>query len=426
MKWGELRHTRWRLGWCGLLIVSMLGCSGELREGGPAFGAGGTSASATGGSAGDGGRAVGGGGSGGAADGTPGSGGNAGDSGTAGTGGLPSSGGSGGNVIEPPPGTMPMFVAQGEAGRTLISCDDGRSWVADRSDYGGNYCQDTDCDHHSGAGRGVVWAEGWFFAAFGWGAPGSVRRSRNGVDWESVLDGEVFGGISYGNGRLLGAHKYAQYSDDLGETWVDPGTASIEGRNVRATAFVPYSGGRFVIAASSSSGTELVTSSNGVSWDAPDSLPTECAAGVRLPGRIIYGNGIIVTVGDDGVVCRSANGGTTWTSTSISNRLRGGGVWNGSEFMTWDRGTLFRSTDGASWTETDTVPSHIDVGVVAMSDEGTFASITAGYRQEYDGQLAYRSEDGIHWDVLTDDAFSQGHPMRAMTFGYGVPSAACP
>src|SRR5262245_36884214 len=34
----------------------------------------------------------------------------------------------------PPEGTIPIFVAQGNVGRTTISCDDGQSWVANRSD----------------------------------------------------------------------------------------------------------------------------------------------------------------------------------------------------------------------------------------------------------------------------------------------------
>jgi hypothetical protein len=403
-----------------MVIALLAACSGELEgepfdndgDGGGAFGGGGED-----------------GGPGGMVAQSGGSGGTAGSGGqdNQGLGGTPAGqGGHGGNAIDPPAGTIPMFVAQGEAGRTLVSCDDGRSWVADQSDHGWQYCNSNDCDHDSGAGRGVIWADGWFVLTFGWGATGSIRRSRDGVTWESVLDGEVFGGIAFGNGRLVAAHKYGRYSDDLGETWNEAGIASVSGKNVRAAAFVPHGQGLFLIAASSSSTSEIVYGTDGIHFQVPESLPMSCAERVRLPGRIAYGNGTIVTVGDDGVVCRSIDGGRTWTARSISNRLRGGGVWTGSEFMTWDRGTVFRSTDGDTWTRTDTVPSDVDVGVVAISDSGTFASITAGYKQEYEGQRAYRSEDGIQWEVLSDDAFSQGHPMRAMTFGYGLPSAECP
>jgi hypothetical protein len=316
-----------------------------------------------------------------------------------------------------------MFVAQGIAGRTLISCDDGRSWVADQSDRGWKYCDSNDCSHDSGAGKGVIWADGWFFLTFGWGAPGSIRRSRDGVTWESMLVGENFGGITYGNGRIVAAHKYGRYSDDLGETWPDPRIASISGKNVRAATFVPHGAGLFLIAASSSSTSEIVYSSDGIYWSAPDSLPAACAQEIRNSQRFVYGNGIIATAGGNGVICRSTDGGRTWTSKSISNGLGGGAVWTGSEFMTWDDGTVFRSTDGDTWTEADTVPNDLDVGAVAISDSGTIAVID---REHYENQRAYRSVDGVHWEELPESAFMGGHPMRAMTFGYGQPSEHCP
>jgi len=422
MRGGPYRQVAW---W-GVWIALLAACSGELTGDGDPSGGGSGGEPGLAGTPGSGGNQGGSSGSGGIIGGAGGSTGGAAGTNTGGTGGdTPGSGGAGGNVA-PPPGTIPMFLAQGEAGRTLVSCDDGRSWVADQSDHDGNYCDSHDCDHHPGAGRGLASAEGWFFATFGWGDPGAILRSRDGVVWESVLEGEVFGGIAYGNDRILAAQRYSRYSDDLGETWPKAGEASISGRNVRATAFVPHDGGLFIISASSSTTSEIVYSRDGLSWQAPETLPESCASSVRLPGRIIYGNGTIVTTGEDGTICRSSDGGRNWTAKSISSRLRGGGIWNGSEFMTWDRGSVFRSADGVQWTETSTVPSDVDVGVVAISDRGTIASITAGSKQEYEGQLAYRSEDGIHWEVLSGDAFSQGHPMRAMIFGYGEPSQYCP
>jgi len=52
-------------------------------------------------------------------------------------------------------GSTPVFVAQGHAGRTTVSCDDGNTWVANRSDNDSIVCftNGVDCDHQSGAGR---------------------------------------------------------------------------------------------------------------------------------------------------------------------------------------------------------------------------------------------------------------------------------
>src|SRR5690606_6858809 len=84
---------------------------------------------------------------------------------------------------------VPLFVAQGHLGRTVISCDGGQSWTADQSNDAEAQCwsgpdDEPDCDHDPGAGRGIVFADGWFVATFGWGPPGGIVRSRDGVAWE--------------------------------------------------------------------------------------------------------------------------------------------------------------------------------------------------------------------------------------------------
>ena len=92
-----------------------------------------------------------------------------------------------------------MFVAQGDVGRTAVSYDDGYSWIGDESDDAAVVCftDGTDCDHHSGAARGLAFGDGWFLATFGWGTPGGIRRSADGIAWEPVLTGTTFGGIAY-------------------------------------------------------------------------------------------------------------------------------------------------------------------------------------------------------------------------------------
>jgi len=316
-----------------------------------------------------------------------------------------------------------MFVAQGHAGRSIISCDDGRTWVADRSDEDWDYCSNNDCDHGPGAGRGITWGDGWFFATFGWGSPGSVRRSRDGVSWEPVLEGEAFGGMVYGNARLVAASRNGQYSDDDGDTWRDFGSVALTTWNVRDAAFVPYDGGRFIMT-STDDISEIVVSTDGVSWIQPQSVPSNCSGG-SYQGHIVFGNGTIVITGEAGVICRSTDGGQTWSSTPIAESLRANGIWNGHEFMTWNYGTLYRSSDGQNWTVTETVPSDIDIGVAAVSDEGTIVGVTSRWQQHYDSQLFYRSEDGVHWEVLARDAYTGGHPIKVIAFGHGAPSQHC-
>ena len=384
-----------RVGWRVVVTVSMVAvaaCSGELseRSGGPGTGGGGA-----------GGEFIG-------------SGGSHGGGATAGQ-------GSGGSA---PSGTVPMFVAQGHAGRTIVSCDQGRTWVADQSDEGWNFCAPEnhgDCDHGPGAARGLTWGDGWFFATFGWGEPGAVERSRDGIAWEPVHEGRTFGGLAFGNGRLVAADRLGEYSDDHGVAWNDFASVDLDGWNVRSTAFVPYDGGRFIMSADG----ELVVGSDGSTWVKPLSIPEGCSGG-SYPGRIIYGNGTIVMTAKSGVVCSSSDGGQTWSATTLPTGLRSNGVWTGSEFMAWNFGTAYRSTDGRNWTPSETVPSDIDFGVAAISDQGSIVAVSSGWEQHYDAQVFYRSDDGVNWETLSGDAYTGGHPIKVITFGYAQPSDDCP
>jgi hypothetical protein len=305
----------------------------------------------------------------------------------------------------------------------MISCDDGRTWVADRSSQEWGYCDGRDCDHSPDAGRGITWGDGWFFAAFGWGSPGTVRRSRDGANWETILDGSSFGGVVYGNGRLVAASRSGRYSDDAGDIWHDFDSVDLSVWSVRDAAFVPYDGGRFIMAASDGR-TEIVVSKDGAVWSQPESAPADCGGG-SYQGRIVFGKGTIVMTRDNGVVCYSTDGGQNWSSKTIADSLRSNGVWTGSEFMVWNYGSLYRSSDGQNWTVEDTMPADIDLGVVAVSDRGTMVGVTNHWQQHYDAQTFYRSDDGVHWEILPSTAYTGGHPIKAIAFGYGQPSDHC-
>jgi photosystem II stability/assembly factor-like uncharacterized protein len=239
-----------------------------------------------------------------------------------------------------------------------------------------------------------------------------------------VLQGVTLGGVVYGNARLIAASRNGGYSDDYGETWRDFSAVALTAWSVRDAAFVPYDGGRFIMTARDEI-SEIVVSTDGASWSHPQSVPADCGRG-SYQGRIAYGEGTIVMNSDDGVVCHSRDGGQTWSSQSIAESLRANVIWNGSEFMTWDHSTLYRSTDGEAWTTTETVPADVDIGVTAVGAGGTIVGVSNGWQQHYDSQSFYRSEDGVHWDVLARDAYSGGHPIKVIAFGYGEPSQHCP
>lgn len=349
------------------------------------------------------------------------------DAGDAGTldAGDPVTGDDGGGPIDPPPGSIPLFVAQGHAGRTMISCDDGHTWVANRSDNDSLVCftGDLDCDHHSGAGQGITYGAEYFFATYGWGTPGSVRRSQDGVSWETVLEGTGFSGLAFGNQRLVAGTHTPKHSDDLGQTWADGSSSDLSEWVTRRIGFVPTHGGRFILI---SDGVDIVVSNDGATWWHPATMPADCGGSIQTQGGIAYGNGVAVIAGGNGVACRSTDGGNTWTSTRFADSAESELVWTGNEFLLWGQGVRYRSTDGATWTTTATNPPGLRIGAVASSDEGTIVAVRGGWQVWYDEQEMYRSTDGITWQTLASNAFVGSHPIRHIVFGHGKTSAACP
>ena len=356
---------------------------------------------------------------------------------------------------------VPMFVAQGMIGRTVVSCDDGHTWIADRSweqeadpllcgstepircwetscDYlSGGECvtsaPECDCGHHPGFSKGVAFGNGWFVATWGWGYSGSVRRSANGIDWEETLTEDVtFGGLAFGGDRFVLSNRYPMHSSE-GIDWTPGEEADFRGPggeivwSVRRFAYADYDGGRFVATAEPPKSV-LVSSDGGQSWWAPSVLPDACLTGMSTYGGIAAtDDGIIVGVGQDGTACRSADGGDTWTESSVGgDNVLGHLLWTGDELVTWGPGVRYTSVDGVDWTQTPTTPEGIWIGPAAHSDAtGSFVAVTRVW-DGYEDQTIVRSDDGVSWEILEGEAFTGGHPIFYIAHGYAEPSELCP
>jgi hypothetical protein len=328
-----------------------------------------------------------------------------------------------------PQSRVGVFVAQGYVGRTMISCDDGRTWIANRSDDDGLRCftGGVDCDHNGGRAMGIAALQGALFATWGWGAANSVRRSTDGVRWERVLDRTIFSGIESGADRVVAIANEPQVTTDLGARWTASTRLGFIG-HIRATGVL---GARRFVAAGGENGAsvgDVMISDDGVTWRRPASVPRECGQGV-VAGGIGFGgegDGIAVMTHDSGLVCISRDLGQRWTSTQVEGvRFEATVLHTGSEFVTWGRSMTMglvhlRSADGARWTATALTASHADgsrattprITAAARSPSGSFVTAHNEWNQWYERQLFYRSTDGIRWQALPAAAFVGSHPVR--------------
>jgi len=138
-----------------------------------------------------------------------------------------------------------------------------------------------------------------------------------------------------------------------------------------------------------------------------------------------------VLSGEEPTVCRSDDGGETWTEHAVATAtiLTSNAIWNGSEFRAWEQGRGFRSADGIAWEEVANDPPSAHIGPVAISPDGTYVAAQEQVREAraagYETQVFYRSTDGIHWATLAPESYVHSHPIREITFGYAEASALC-
>jgi hypothetical protein len=334
-----------------------------------------------------------------------------------------SSGGSTAGETEAPATDVPVFVAQGHYGRTTISCDDGRTWVQDRSEDDAVRCfeGDLDCDHNAFAGRGIAWGGGQFVLTWGWGQPGTLTRSEDAASFTPVLtETPTFADVAFGNGRFVANNSPTRISDDGGKSWAEGGPLDI-GINTRAIEFVAHEAGWFIVAGESGEQRAIVRSPDGVTWTPASDRPEPCGAHTL---GLAYGGGVAVIASGQGFVCRSLDGGDTWAHAPVSGQLTSPPIWTGDEFFVYERDALHRSADGAQWTS-EPLTAGVVIGPVARSPEGTFVAANDGWMVWYEQQRFYRSEDGVAWETLPADAFVGSHPIYFMAHGRVTPGAGC-
>ncbi len=361
--------------------------------------------------------------------------GSAGDAGEGVDAGLPDAGRPDAGVPDAGPALVPIFFAQGKLGRTTISCDDGKTWVANHSEVPDGRCWDDtspnniECDHHEWSSVGTLFSDGFFFATWGWGHPGVVRRSADGVNWVDVFAGHTFAGLAAGNGKVVGNDRplFAANAEGAEGSWqATAGDLLSPQFNVRKIAFLAPTAnarGRFLVTLESSAGDIAFTDNDGASWTRATTLPSTCAHQV---GSVVEGNGVVVLTQSDGSVCRSTDRGVSWQYVTVTTSFSSNALFTDSAFVVWDGATRWRSADGLSWTSTAGGPAGVNVGAVARGPSGTYVAVLGGWQVWYDKQRFYRSTDGVTWTVLPQSAFVPSHPITSLLAGWAAPSPECP
>lgn len=332
--------------------------------------------------------------------------------------------GAGGN---PPAGNamVGVFVAQGHEGRITRSCDDGLTFPYNHSEDDGYRCfsdAEHDCDHSEFAGRGLAFGAGAFVATWGWGHPGKLQRSSDGKTFTDVMtETPTFADVAFGNGTFVACGNPTRISSD-GSNWEMGGDLTFS-FNYRGIEFVPAAGGTFIVTGESGEQHAISYSRDGKTWLEPSERPATCGQYLR---GVAGSESVIVIASGQGHVCRSTDGGATWTQKQVTERFTSQPVWTGSEFWVYSGDQRFQSSDGDEWTSQPITPSGIQIGNLARSPDGTLVAANDGWQVWYDQQRLFRSTDGLSFTVLEPMvAITGSHPINFVSFGYLPASADC-
>lgn len=358
-----------------------------------------------------------------------------------------------------------LLVGQGYMGRTVVSCDGGQSWVADQafltngSSYGCGMMQNSarcyddangcafvkdqegtceqqsrcDCDHSPGRPTGIAQdGQGVTVASFGWGVPGPIMRTTDGVQWQEVDKhrGNV-GGLAYGDGVWMSFSRSPRISRDGGLTWQDAAMLDLQDTggtiwNVRRAGYLAQKqGGAFIVFGQDGDKHDLQLSTDaGSTWRRPN-MPGGCKTGVL--GFNSNRDNLMLIITRDGNACVSEDGGQTFTAHSIGAQPRVEPVFAQGKFWTWDNSNAYTSNDGKTWTSTPLMPGNVRLGPVAYDVlHQRFAAVRGGWNQWYEQQRFYHSADGINWTELAEDKAPRGHMIRFISSATIPAGFTCP
>lgn len=335
-------------------------------------------------------------------------------------------------------GMTKVFMATGHMGRTVMSCDDGRTWINDRSDDPNARCwvdghpNYVECSHDARANVGSDSGDGYFFANYGWGYAGSLRKTRDGINWETIKTGGWGGGVTYANSQLWLLWDSWFLSSDFGANWIGSPTPILD---IAYDHPHGYRLGTKFIAASRNKGI-AVSRDQGNTWEIPQGFDSKWSN-----AGIVEGNGIQVSIGQvydqatqSSILysARSTDQGKTWIGQLVDPKsahgLWGNLVFNGKAFVAWSFLAMWKSVDGITWTATPiSYSSPVNMwntfGAIGFNQTtGTYVMIT-GYH--YDQQKAALSTNGVDWTFLPSSQLTGGHPITRIIVGE-IESKYCP
>ena len=324
----------------------------------------------------------------------------------------------------PVPLAKPIMLVTGNDGRSMLSCDDGKTWRHKLQAYATG-----DQFHSPTAHTSTVYANGKFYSTFGWatGLPFvTLRASDDGVNWTDRTDvGTGYVGIaSAGNSMALFASYGApRYSTNAGESWT-----SVNFRNGDHIRMFKGMGGNYVgIGGVRSDGTaNIVTSTDGgVTYVKHQGFNGKCT---KSPSSLIMTSATSwFIMNQAGHACLTRDNGVSFTESQVlgveDTAMRSNTIWTGDHFYVVGNSDLFKSADGVSWQKT--AHPFVTGWGVSMGHNPLTGTLIVMARIGGSEYMTYRSENkGATWTLVERNIPTLPY-FKSIDFGYTKNPAVC-
>lgn len=317
-------------------------------------------------------------------------------------------------------------MAAGHMARTVMSCDDGQTWINDRSANDATRCwvdgdpNYVECDHTPYSFTGLDYNNGWFFTMAGWGYPGALRRSQDAFQWQTLRNVQG-NGLTFINDILYVNWQNGFRSSDGGVTLVPVSTGGLQNLSfprVRRVGSLMVAVGR-----NDSSQRFAISRDQGLSWSSPATMQ------VPWIKKVVSGGNRLVVIGHNNSAvsysATSTDNGVTWTlrEQTMRDLYWEQLVFDGEKFISWGNGQRWISFDGLNWMGQAFTVQNLSGqpfnGPIAYNPvTKSLSMITNNWGNYYSRQKAYRSIDGgLTWSLLPTAAFRGGHPIAEMIYG---------
>ena len=295
----------------------------------------------------------------------------------------------------------------------------GTTWTSMSGNFGGNTMRSI--------GYGVGGTDSsnnqpiYYYLAVG--DNGNSWRSSDGITWTAVTSPTTgqLNGVVYGLNKFMtvGAGGFIAYTTDLSSsgTWTQATSGTSSSLNALA------SNGAIVITVGNN-GT-ILRSGDGGSWVSATSNTTQ-----NLYGISYSGSGVWNAVGAQGTLLSSTDNGVTWKAiaSNTTNDLRSAVAQtsrvttNGSTTISYtvvavgDKGTVLRSTDGGYTWAAQTSGTTANLLAVSQSSSQTTGSATNNQLVAVGSSgTVIRSTDGATWTTAASNTTAN---LYALLYGY--------